>query len=81
MYSSTATYAAWKDIPSTFLAGELDQSSLGPAMVEMMITAAKQAVPTAFDMVEKCKDGGHCLMVSFPNWTAEALRRAAGEKI
>jgi hypothetical protein len=81
VYSSTATYAAWKDIPSTFLAGDLDQSALGPAMVEMMIKGAQQMVPTAFDVVEHCKEGGHCLMVSFPEWTAEALRRAAGEDI
>lgn len=80
VYSSTATYAAWQDIPSTFLAGGTDQSSFSPMMVEMMIKGAQMVNPNAFDVVEVCKEGGHCLMISYPEWTAEALRRAAGEK-
>ena len=46
----------------------------------MIINGAKQLEPTAFDVVEKC-DGGHCLMISRPQWLAEVLRRAAGEVI
>ena len=79
VYFSTATYAAWTDIPSTFLAGGTDQSSFSPIMVDMMVKGAQQIEPTAFDKVEICKEGGHCLMISYPEWTAEALRRAAGE--
>ncbi|PQE24882.1 hypothetical protein CJF32_00007248 [Rutstroemia sp. NJR-2017a WRK4] len=79
VYSSTATYAAWKDIPSTYLMGDIDQSSFVPEFAELMIKGAQQAEPTAFDVVEHCKEGGHCLMISFPEWTADALRRAAGE--
>lgn len=30
-------------------------------------------------MVERCEEGGHCMMISFPDWTAEVLRKAAGE--
>jgi len=80
VYSSTASYAAWVDIPSTFLVGDKDQSSISGEMVKMMIGGAQQVQPTAFDVVEHCAEGGHCLIISHPDWTAEALRRAAGEK-
>ncbi|KAF7930959.1 hypothetical protein BELL_0049g00050 [Botrytis elliptica] len=80
VYFSTATYAAWLDVPSTFLYGEADQSSFTPEVVEMMIKGAQMMNPTAFDVVESLKEGGHCFMISHPEWTAEALRRAAGEK-
>lgn len=56
----------------------MDQSALSPAAAEMMIKAAREMVPTAFDVVEYC-EAGHCLMISQPEWTANALRRAAGE--
>jgi hypothetical protein len=45
----------------------------------MMIKGAREIEPSAFDVVEHCKGGGHCLMISYPEWTADALRRAAGE--
>ena len=60
--------------------GEADQSSFTPKVVEMMIKGAQMMNPTAFDVVESLKEGGHCFMISHPEWTAEALRRAAGEK-
>ncbi|TVY80266.1 hypothetical protein LSUE1_G006533 [Lachnellula suecica] len=80
-YFCPPTYAAWKDIPSTFLAGDTDQSALNPVVADMMIKGAQQMVPSAFDVVEHCKEGGHCLMASYPEWTADALRRAAGETL
>lgn len=80
VYFSTATYAAWMDIPSSFLAGKADQSAITPTMVEKMIEGAQQIEPSAFDTVEHCEEGGHCVMISHPVWTANALRRAAGEK-
>jgi len=46
----------------------------------MMIKGAQQVEPTAFDVVEHCKEAGHCPIIGFPEWTADALRRAAGEK-
>jgi pimeloyl-ACP methyl ester carboxylesterase len=73
------TYAAWKDIPSTYIIGDKDQSHFSPALVDMMIKGAQEIEPSAFDVVEHCKDGGHCLMISYPEWTADVLRRAAGE--
>ncbi|KAF4634741.1 hypothetical protein G7Y89_g3365 [Cudoniella acicularis] len=80
VYSSPATYAAWSDIPSTFLVGDTDQSSFTPQVVDMMIKGAQQLQPNAFDVIEHCEKGGHCLMISFPEWTANALRRAAGTR-
>ena len=47
----------------------------------MMIDLCQQSVPSAFDVVEHCKDAGHCVMANYPEWTADALRRAAGEKV
>ncbi|KAE9362656.1 alpha/beta-hydrolase [Stipitochalara longipes BDJ] len=80
VYFSIPTYAAWKEIPSTFLQGDLDESSVSGEMLQMMLAGARQIEPSAFDVVEHCEDGGHCLMISKPEWTADALRRAAGEK-
>lgn len=50
-----------------------------PQVVEMMIKGAQMMNPTAFDVVESLKENGHCFMISHLEWTAEALRRAAGE--
>jgi pimeloyl-ACP methyl ester carboxylesterase len=79
VYFSTQTYAAWKDIPSTYIIGDKDQSHFSPTLVDMMIKGAREIEPSAFDVVEHCKEGGHCLMISYPEWTADALRRAAEE--
>jgi hypothetical protein len=80
VYSSIATHAAWKDIPSTYLTGDLDESAFSQPMVEMMIQGAQQVVPSAFDVVEHCKEGGHCMMISSPEWTADALREGGWVK-
>ena len=44
----------------------------------MIIRGAKLSEPSAFDVIERC-DGGHCLMISRPDWLAGVLRKAAGE--
>jgi pimeloyl-ACP methyl ester carboxylesterase len=120
VFFSTSTYAAWKDIPSTFLSSDDDRTPFSAEMKDMMIKLAQESVPSAFDVVEHCKDAGHCVMASYPEvsyrgikffvsrsekfsvsgeccltspetfltiadspitqWTADALRRAAGEK-
>jgi pimeloyl-ACP methyl ester carboxylesterase len=80
VYFCTPTYTAWKDVPSTFLQGDIDQSSVSGEMVKEMLAGARAIKPSAFDVVEHCEDGGHCLTISRPEWTADALRRAAGEK-
>jgi hypothetical protein len=64
--------------PSTFLAGDTDQTHFSPALAETMIKEAQQVEPSASDVVEHYKEGGHCIMISYQEWTADALR-AAGE--
>ena len=78
MFSSTTTYAAWRHIPSTYVIGQNDKTAFTPVFVETIINSARELEPSAFDVVEKC-DGGHSLMVSCPQWTADVLRKAAGE--
>lgn len=80
VYSSTQTYAAWRYIPSTYVIGGQDKTTFTPQVVEMIINGAKIMEPSAFDVIEKC-DGGHCLMISRPEWLAQVLRRAAGEVV
>jgi hypothetical protein len=79
-YFSAPTYAAWKDIPSSLPKGDLDENSVDEEMVQMMIRAVRQVEHSAFDVVEYCEDSGHCLMIGQAEWTADALRRVAGEK-
>lgn len=81
VYSSKLSYAAWKDIPSTYVQGMKDRSVFGEEAVEAMLGAARKEVSSAFDVVEKCEEGGHCLMIGFSEWTAGVLRRAAGERV
>jgi pimeloyl-ACP methyl ester carboxylesterase len=80
VYSSTTTYAAWRHVPSTYVMAPEDKSPFSPELCKFMIEGARQQVPTAFDVVETCEGGGHCLMISQPQWLAGVLRRAAGEK-
>lgn len=81
VYTSTTTFAAWRHIPSTFVIGTEDKTTFTPEVVEYMIKTAQAQQPDAFDVVEKCEGGGHCLMISHPDWLADVLRRAAGEKL
>ena len=81
VYSSMQAYAAWRYIPSTYVIGEQDQTVFTPQVAQMMIEEARRLEPGAFDVVEKCEGGGHCLMISRPQWLADVLRRAAGEML
>lgn len=78
VFKSVQTYAAWRHIPSTYVIGEADRSTFAPEAVDLIISGARQTKPSAFDVVERC-DGGHCLMISRPQFLAGVLRRAAGE--
>ncbi|KAJ4294977.1 hypothetical protein N0V90_006985 [Kalmusia sp. IMI 367209] len=78
VYTSTTSYAAWRYIPSTYVIGTEDKTTFTPEVVDYIINTARSIEPSAFDVVEKC-DGGHCLMISRPEWLADVLRRAAGE--
>lgn len=81
VFFTPTTYAAWTDIPSTFLGGAEDRTYFAPALAEQMLQGARQVEPSAFDVVESCEGAGHSVMVSSPEWTAKALRRAAGEVV
>ncbi|KAK5138026.1 hypothetical protein LTR08_005823 [Meristemomyces frigidus] len=67
-------YAAWKHIPSTYLFCENDKA-LPPGGQEAMI-----AQPGANFTVERC-GASHSPFLSMPDFTAEVVRRAAGEQV
>ncbi|OBT48968.1 hypothetical protein VE00_00687 [Pseudogymnoascus sp. WSF 3629] len=81
VFFSTTTHAAWMHIPSTYLISMEDRTRFTAALSGFMIQATRQMEPSAFDVVERCEGAGHCVMISEPEWTAEALRRAAGEVV
>jgi pimeloyl-ACP methyl ester carboxylesterase len=81
VFFSTTTHAAWMHIPSTYLISMEDRTRFTAALSEFTIQATRQMEPSAFDVVERCEGAGHCVMISEPEWTAEALRRAAGEVV
>jgi pimeloyl-ACP methyl ester carboxylesterase len=74
------TYAGWKHMPSTYVRADGDRGYLSPTVVDAMLQKAREAVPTSFD-VEERTDAGHLFMLSRPEWFADVLRRAAGEKV
>ncbi|KAK4500224.1 hypothetical protein PRZ48_008411 [Zasmidium cellare] len=76
VYTTPVTHAAWRHIPSTYLIGTEDKSSITRELVDYMIG---QEAPNAIDTVETCEGGGHCFMIGRAEWLAGALRRAAGE--
>jgi hypothetical protein len=67
-------YAAWKHIPSTYLVCEEDLA-IPVAFQEAMVSA-----PGTKFTVERCKSA-HSPFLSMPDFTAEVVRRAAGETI
>ncbi len=79
VYWSTATYAAWRYIPSTYVLCNDDQA-FTKAVGEMFLQGAKQIEPTSFDIVERC-DAGHFPFLSQVEWMVKVLRKAAGEKV
>ncbi|KAI4146561.1 MAG: hypothetical protein LQ340_005885 [Diploschistes diacapsis] len=61
VFRSSLTYAAWRHIPSTFIAGRKDQTGLlTPHIIETMVILARNEVPDAFDIFEQRADAGHC---------------------
>ena len=71
---SPATYAAWKHIPSTFLVCENDRT------IPLVAQEAMIGHVDANFTVERCA-AGHAPMLSMPDFTAQVVRRAAGEDI
>ncbi|OBT77086.1 hypothetical protein VF21_02936 [Pseudogymnoascus sp. 05NY08] len=81
VFFSTTTHAAWMHIPSTYLISMDDRTRFTAEVSELMIQGAQQVEPGAFDVVERCEGAGRCVMISEPEWTVGALRRAAGEVV
>ena len=79
VFFSTSTYAAFEDIPSTYISSGQDKTPFGQ-LNNVMLEYCRQVVPRSFDVVEHNEEAGHAVMASQPEWTANALRRAAGEK-
>ena len=71
---SDATYAAWKHIPCRYLVCENDRA------IPLVAQEAMIADPEANFTVERCTSG-HSPMLAMPDFTAEVVRRAAGEQI
>jgi len=79
VFWSRTTYAAWRYIPTTYVLCGQDQCiTLGYA--EMMLQATQDSRPNMIDTIERCENGGHCIMLSRVEWTMNMLRRAAGER-
>jgi pimeloyl-ACP methyl ester carboxylesterase len=80
VFWSKTSYAAWRYIPTTYVLCGRDQTMPLP-YGEMILKAAQDSKPNMIDTVEKCDDAGHSVMLSQPEWTANMLRRAAGERV
>lgn len=81
VYTSTVTYAPWRHIPSTYVVSTADETGFVLPMLDFIIDSARAQTPSAFDVVETCQGGGHCLMISRPDWLTAVLRRAAGDSV
>ena len=72
---SDQTYAAFKDIPSTYIVCELDRV-VSVEQQEGMIKNAKEVQPRAFDVVERLRSG-HEPIVSRISELVGVIERAA----
>jgi len=73
-FLSKVTYTAWRDIPSTYLICENDKC------LPVELQEAMMKTPGALFEEERCR-AGHSPFLSMPRFTADVIRRAAGEKI
>jgi pimeloyl-ACP methyl ester carboxylesterase len=73
-FTSTVTYTAWRDIPTTYLHCENDRA-IPIAIQEALISATGGAFKT-----ERC-DADHSPFQSKPELAARFIRRVAGEQI
>jgi len=76
-FEASATGAAWREIPSSYLLAELDEA-IPIASQEAMVKAAQDAGADLY--TERCKSA-HSPFLSMPAVVAVFLRRAAGESI
>lgn len=74
-FFSNVTYAAWRDIPSTYLVCENDNAIPGSAQEGLL-----ENTPGHLFEIERCQ-ASHSPFLSMPKETADVIRRAAGEKL
>lgn len=72
---STTTYAAWRNIPTTYILCMGDSPTTVVA-AQYLIDTAKASGPHKIDNVIKA-DSGHSPFISKPQWTAETLIQEA----
>ncbi|KAJ5771855.1 hypothetical protein N7520_002384 [Penicillium odoratum] len=75
-FHSPCTYAAWKEIPSTYLYC-LQDAAIPIAVQKMMVEETAKGFPINTETV----DASHSPFISKPDELAAAIRRAAGEDI
>ncbi len=79
VYQSKCVYPAGRDILCTCVKATEDKSGITLELVDMWLAKARELEASAFDVVEEC-DGGHCMMLSQPEWLAGVFERAARGK-
>ena len=76
MFNSKPTYAAWKDVPATYLYCTKDNAI--PIFVQKNLV---ENVAKGYNFKTESVDASHSPFISVPDETAAAIRRAAGEAI
>lgn len=71
---SPVTYAAWRDVPSTYLYCTKD-NAIPLEIQKLMVEGTAKGIPINVEYV----DAGHSPFMGKPQETADAIRRAAGE--
>jgi pimeloyl-ACP methyl ester carboxylesterase len=72
VFHSPVTYAAWRDVPSTYLYCTQD-AAIPLQIQELMVTGTAQGVPFRTEIV----DAGHSPFMGKPTEVVEAIKRAA----
>lgn len=75
-FHSTCTYAAWKDVPSTYLFC-LRDLAIPMAVQRLMVEETAKGAGFRTEVL----DTAHSPFISMPDETTLAIRRAAGEKV
>ncbi|TEA21314.1 Methylesterase 10 [Colletotrichum sidae] len=71
-FFSKATYAAWRDVPVTYIVCEQDHAV--PAVAQELMIAG-----SGVDVVVERMDAGHSPFMNKPDLVTQVLRRSAGE--
>lgn len=79
VFWSTTSFAAWQHVPTTYVICENDSPSTVQA-AGYLLSSAQATEGSKVDTVVK-QQVGHSPFLSQPEWTADMLRKAAGENI